>query len=343
MAYGKKKTDSDFIDTKALGAAIKNDDGSNRVYLITGEEDFFVEMSVASLKKKFIAEGSESMDYVKLDFGGKAIDVDKVQENISISPWLSTKRVVHVNNCTFDAKDPDKLEALISGVPSCGVLVFTVKDIDKRKKKLVSAFKANGIMASVDYMDGDQLTGWIRKRLGASNITIETTACESIISRCDKSMRLITSEVAKLTLYCQGANISNIDEDVVELVCPPDMQGNIFKIMDAVGQGNAADALLQLNNLINLKEPPIRIRVMLTRHFRQLICAKEIGDARELASRIRLQDFQTRKLISQASRFSMDRLINLYNMCASNDLDVKTGKANDRQALETFVVFASQR
>lgn len=343
MAYGKKKTDNDFIDTKALGNAIKTDDGSNRVYLITGEEDFFVEMSVASLKKKFIAEGSESMDYVKIDFGGKAIDVDKVQENISIPPWLSTKRLVHVNNCTFEGKDQDKIEGLINSVPSCTVLVFTVKDIDKRKKKLVSAFKANGVMACVDFMEGDQLTNWITRKVTTSGLTIDTLSCESIISRCEKSMRLITSEVSKLILFCQGSGTTAITEDIVELVCPPDMQGNIFKIMDAVGQGNPADAIIQLNNLISLKEPPIRIRVMLTRHFRQLICAKELGDARELASRIKLQDFQARKLVNQASRFTMDRLINLYNMCTTLDMDVKTGKANDQQALETFVVLACER
>lgn len=343
MAYAKKKTDTDFIDTKALGAAIKNDDGSNRVYLITGDEDFFVEMSVNSIKKKFIAEGSETMDYVKLDFGGKVIDIDKVADNIAIPPWLSTKRIVHVNNCTFDSKDTEKAENLINNIPSCGILIFTIKDIDKRKKKLVSAFKNNGIMANVDYLDAASLTNWIRRKLGQNNINIDNESCESIISRCDKSMRNISAEVSKLQLYCEGLGITDIKESIVEEVCPPDMQGNIFKIMDYVGQGDPASALLQLNNLISLKEPPIRIRVMLTRHFRQLICAKELGDARETTSRLKIQDFQARKLISQSQRFSMDRLIKLYNMCANADLEIKTGKANDRQALETFVVYACER
>ena len=342
MAYGKKKTDTDFIDIKALGNTIKTDDGSIRVFLITGEEDFFIDMTVASIKKKYLAPGSESMDYVKLDLGGKVLDVEKVENNISIPPWLSTKRIVHVTNCTFDSKDTESTEKLISNVPSFGILIFTLKDIDKRKKKLVNAFKENGVMALIDYMDSDSLISWIRKKLGQSNITIDTASCESIISRCEKSMRLITSEVSKLQLYCDGASITNIDENVVELVCPPDMQGNIFKIMDAVGQGNPSSALLQLNNLISLKEPPIRIRVMLTRHFRQLICAKEIGDARELVSRIKVQDFQARKLISQASRFQMAKLIRLYNLCATYDLEIKSGKANDRQSLESFVIMACE-
>lgn len=342
MAYSKKKTDTDFIDTKALGAAIKSDDGSTKVYLITGEEEFFVDMSVQSIKKKFLDAGSESMDYVKLDFNGKAIDVEKVENNISIPPWLSTKRIVHVNNCTFD-KNAEEVEELLNKVPSCGILIFTVKDIDKRKKKLVAAFKANGIMANVDYLDSDALTNWIKRKLGAANISIDTASCESITSRCERSMRLITAEVNKLQLYCEGENITTITEDVVELVCPPDMQGNIFKIMDSVGQGNPAAALLQLNNLINLKEPPIRIRVMLTRHFRQLICAKELGDARELAIRIKVQDFQARKLISQSGRFSMDKLIKLYHACATQDIEIKTGKANDQQTLESFVIMACER
>lgn len=342
MAYSKKKTDNDFIDTKALGAAIKADDGSTRVYLITGEEDFFVNMSVQSIKKKYLNEDSISMDYVKLDFNGKAVDVEKVENNISIPPWLSTKRIVHVNNCTFD-KNAEEVEELLNKVPSCGILIFTVKDIDKRKKKLVSAFKANGITANVDYLDSDALTNWITRKLNAAGINIDPVSCESITSRCERSMRLITSEVNKLQLYCEGEGLTTITEDIVELVCPPDMQGNIFKIMDAVGQGNPAAALLQLNNLINLKEPPIRIRVMLTRHFRQLICAKELGDARELASRIKVQDFQARKLITQANRFNMDRLIRLYIVCATQDVEIKSGKANDQQTLESFVIMACER
>ena len=341
-SYSKSKVDNDFLTLKQLGEKIKTDD-SVKLFLIVGEEDFFIDLSVKSIKDRYLSAGAESMDYVKLDFNGKSIDCDKVSENLNIPPWLSTKRIVLVDNCTFDSKDQDKTESLLSSIPSGNILIFTLKEFDKRKKKLFAAFKNNGVIAKIDYLDEDTLISWITRKLGKESITITTSACQSLISRCERSMRNVAGECNKLILYCNGIKENSVDDQTVELVCPPDMQGNIFKIMDCVGEGNAAMALIGVNNLINLKEPPIRIRFMLARHFKQLLCAKDLNDSRELSSRMHLMDFQSQKLIKQSRRFSMERLLYLYSECARIDTDIKQGLADDRQSLESFIIMASER
>lgn len=340
MAYSKKtEKDSSIFDIKALGEHIKTNSESTSLYLIFGEEDFFIDMSVASIKKKYLGEGAETMDFVKLDYGGKDCVVDDILSNIELPPWLSPKRIVHVTNFSFPS-EPDELIKALSSIPDTSILIFTTPSFDKRKKSLLNAFKKNGVVAESLYLDDDKLMAWISKSLSKFGLTSNPQAMLSIVSRCDSSMRQISSEVNKIVLYCQGSNETNVTEDTVEMLCPPDIKGSVFNITDAVGSGDAQTALSILENLIIMKEPAIKIRFMLMRHLKQLICAKDLGRKDAIISRLKLQPFIADKLLRQANRFSMDTLLKLYIECSRQDMEIKHGNLDPRHSLESFIILS---
>ncbi len=340
MAYSKKKEkDSSILDIKALGDQIKNDSGNTSLYLIYGEEDFFIDMSVSSIKKKYLGEGAEAMDFVKLDFGGKDLIPDDIASNIELPPWLSDKRIVHVTNFSIPS-DTDNLVKVLSHVPDSSILIFTASSFDKRKKNLFSAFKDNGVVAESSFLEEDKLIAWINRAFSRNSISIDPQAALSIVSRCDSSMRLISSEVSKITMYCQGMGTSSVNEAIVEELCPPDIKGSVFNITDAVGSGDVATALNILDNLIVQKEPAIKIRFMLMRHLKQLICAKDLGRKDVIISRMKVQPFVAEKLLRQSGRFSMDLLTKLFIECSRQDMEIKHGNLEPRQSLESFIVLA---
>ena len=338
MAYRKEKT-SEYLDSKGLSDLIKNDDGNIRVYLIFGEEDFFIEKEADIIKKKYLGEGAETMDCVKLDFARKEFDIEKIRENLELPPWMSTKRLVFVTN--FDIpSDTDGVIKLLSEVPDSSILIFMTDKVDKRKKSLMNAFKKYGAIAELNYLEDDKSCKWIAGVLGKAGITIDMPAALSVVSRCDSSMRKISSETNKILLYCQGEKVNKVDMELVEMICPPDIGGSVFNITDAVGQGDAAKALGILNNLIMMKEPTQRIRFMLLRHLKQLICAKDLGDSGKIASRLKVQPFVAGKLLAQASRFQMNTLLMLFHECVKEDNEIKHGNLDDRKSLESFIVLA---
>ena len=338
MAY-KKSTTSEYLDSKGLSDLIKNDNGDLKLILIFGEEDFFIEKEMDIIKKKYLSEGAEQMDYVKLDLAGKEPDIEKIRENLELPAWMSSKRIVVVSDFAIPS-DADNFVKLLSSVPDGSILVFTASKVDKRKKSVMTAFQKNGVIAELNYLDDDKSIKWISHFLSKSNITIDEEAAGSIVSRCDKSMRLISSEANKIMLYCIASGTSHVDMALVEEICPPDINGSVFNITDAVGQKDADTALTILNNLILMKEPTQRIRFMLLRHLKHLICAKELGNQSEIASRLKVQPFVAKKLMSQASRFNMDTLIMLFNECVREDSEIKHGNLDDRKSLESFMILA---
>ena len=338
MAY-KKSTTSEYLDSKGLSDLIKNDNGDLKLILIFGEEDFFIEKEMDIIKKKYLSEGAEQMDYVKLDLVGKEPDIEKIRENLELPAWMSSKRIVVVSDFAIPS-DADDFVKLLSSVPDGSILVFTASKVDKRKKSVMTAFQKNGVIAELNYLDDDKSIKWISHFLSKSNITIDEEAAGSIVSRCDKSMRLISSEANKIMLYCIASGTSHVDMALVEEICPPDINGSVFNITDAVGQKDADTALTILNNLILMKEPTQRIRFMLLRHLKHLICAKELGNQSEIASRLKVQPFVAKKLMSQASRFNMDTLIMLFNECVREDSEIKHGNLDDRKSLESFMILA---
>lgn len=338
MAY-KKSTTSEYLDSKGLSDIIKNDKGDLKLILMFGEEDFFIEKEMEIIKKKYLSEGAEQMDYVKLDLAGKEPDIEKIRENLELPAWMSSRRIVVVSDFAIPS-DADELVRLISSVPEGSLLVFTAAKVDKRKKSVMTAFAKHGVVAELDYLEEEKSVKWISHFLSKCNITIDVEAASSIVSRCDKSMRLISSEANKIMLYCIASKTSNVDLALVEEICPPDINGSVFNITDAVGQKDADTALRILNNLIIMKEPTQRIRFMLLRHLKHLICAKDLGDQTKIASRLKVQPFVAKKLVSQASRFNMDTLIMLFNECIREDSEIKHGNLDDRKSLESFIVLA---
>ena len=118
MATRKNDRDSSFLNAFTVGEFIKNDDGSNKTYLPFGEEEFYIEKAEIALRRKYLAEGAESMDYVKLDPSSKDFSTDKIRENAELPPWLSSKRIVLVKgDSLFDKLDSDKFPGLVKAVP----------------------------------------------------------------------------------------------------------------------------------------------------------------------------------------------------------------------------------
>jgi DNA polymerase III delta subunit len=69
---------------------------------------------------------------------------------------------------------------------------------------------------------------------------------------------------------------------------------------DAISRGQTARALELCDLLISQKEPVQLIAFMLARHFRQLICAHDLGRADALIRDLKVMPFVASRLLQQA-------------------------------------------
>jgi len=60
--------------------------------------------------------------------------------------------------------------------------------------------------------------------------------------------------------------------------------------------------------LLGQKEPVQLISFMLARHFRQLICAKDLGRSDALVRELKVMPFVANRLLQQAKQLSIERM-----------------------------------
>lgn len=345
---------SDIIDVSSFNKILKSNMDFKSVFLF-GEEEYLIQSAINGMKKLYLTPEGEQMDCCTLDYDNKNVNVSDlltdIESNLMIPPWMSKKRLVIVKNIDLfqysssDTELTDRGMSIVSNIPRESLLVFIAEKIDKRKKSVLNIFLKNGYVVEVNFMEEEKLNLYVKKQLSKEGITIDEASVSSLISRCDKRLRQVITEITKLTLYCEGKGIKNIDENLIEAMCPPDIRGTVFNITDAIGTGDVSQALkildTLLKNLLVSKEPPIKIRAMFTKHIKQLICAKEIGNERDIISKMKVHPFVAKKINNQARNFTINFLLDLYARCAKVDADIKHGLMDERQGLELLIILSS--
>jgi DNA polymerase-3 subunit delta len=147
----------------------------------------------------------------------------------------------------------------------------------------------------------------------------------------------LSNEIEKLLLYTKDGKIS---EKEVQLLTTYAKEANIFAMVDAIMEKNAPLAMQGLHQLLEEGVALPYLLAMITRQARLIIQLKEIrGEGTpeaEIINRLGLSPFYpVRQLLSQASHYSMDKLIQIYQRLLEADLQIKQGKGE--VALELLV------
>lgn len=332
------------LNSRQMLSKINKEPDSLGLVLMYGTESYMLDGAVSMLKKAFLGEDAEDMDFAVIDTRtGDKFDMGKLEELVSMPPWMSPKRLVVIKQSGLPNKElSDKDLEILKNIPSSAVVVFFEDQADSRKKAF-KAFLQYGTVASMSGFEDDELTGWISSRFSKENLRIGFEAASSMASRCSNNMMELVNEINKISLYCQGKGYSEVTPDIVELCCPADLSGKIFDIMDACGSGNANIALGTLEKLIANKEPLARIRASIVNHIKALIMAKEAGNPNVLVERTGMNDFRAKKLVAQSRNFTMKNLVALYIQAADSDSEFKHGLIDERYSLEIILVKASAR
>jgi DNA polymerase-3 subunit delta len=121
-------------------------------------------------------------------------------------------------------------------------------------------------------------------------------------------MRLL-QETEKLALYVGDDSATHDD---VAVLCPPDVQSNIFAFVDSLAAGDRDRALRLLEELISTGEPPLRLTFMIRRQFQLVARARALIESgtpqREIASTLKVPPFVARKLDEQGRKLDDEDL-----------------------------------
>ena len=223
-------------------------------------------------------------------------------------------------NATQKAKIVDYLK---NPSPDADLVMLGTK-LGAREKLLVAAKEA-GEVHNFEQPTGKALARWAVGYAKKQGLVMPEDVAQGLVARCSNDKVRVSRETEKLALY--AAEMATMED--VEVLCPPDLQSNIFAFVDALGMGNRSKALGLLEALVRTGEPPLRIVHMIRRQFRLLARAKVLfagGASRsEVASTLKIPSFVARKFQEQAQKLSEEDLENALALTLKLESGLKGG------------------
>ncbi len=187
-------------------------------------------------------------------------------------PFFADYRVVLVENSGFFKNKCEELAEYLKNLPDYVRFVFVEEEVDKRSK-MYKAVKSAGAIVDFAKQDEKTLMRWAAGILSREGRKITTRDMELFLTKTGTDMGNIRNELEKLITYTMGQDI--VTRADIEAVCTTRTENKIFDMVRAVTEKNQRKALDLYNDLLTLKEPPMRILFLLSKQFDSFVWRKK--------------------------------------------------------------------
>ena len=328
------------------------------VYLLYGEEKYLQEELIVHLTHTYLGPDT---DFGKEKLEGSVLSLEETIVRLDESGLFSKRRLLIVDNPPYlapprkskeanMAEEPDDhdlseksslelLESYIDRQESTlpeNVLVFTVPQVDRRRR-IYKLIDRKGVSVECNPLKGEALAAWIRNKAARLDKKIDNTALERLLWAGEQNLHYFSGELEKYSAYL-GEDQKVITAQVVDQLFSGDIQGDVFKLADAMAEGNLSRAHELLELLLRRREKPLQIFFMLVRHYRLLLqayCLLEEGiPPAEFTAVLEVHPFVARKMREQAAKCNRLILEEVIIALQKTDFQIKTGCIEPAQALK---------
>lgn len=305
------------------------------IYVLSGDDEFLKNSYKKRLKSAIVGEDQMNFAY----FEGKGIDIDAVIEFANTLPFFSEYRCILIEESLWFKSGNEKFLNYISTKPDSTKIIFVEKDLDKRSK-LYKKVKELGYIAELNHPTNDELMNWTGNIINKSGKNITVSNMNLFIARVGNDMERLKSELDKLLSFTLDKDI--IEEEDIIAVTSISLTNRIFELVKSITNNKIQDALDIYEDLVALKEPPIKIMILITRQFNQLLQIKELATAgfseKDIISSMKLNPYVVKNLMRRARGFDMAMLLSYVKNAIELEEAIKQGNINDKLALEMLML-----
>ncbi|MBQ7535850.1 MAG: DNA polymerase III subunit delta [Stomatobaculum sp.] len=304
------------------------------VYLLYGDEAYLKQNYKNRFRKA--AAGDDGMNVSV--FEGKDISEDAVIDIAGTMPFFSERRLVIVENSGWFKNKTEKIADFLESFPDTTVLLFLEEETDKRNR-LYKTVQKLGYLCELTHPDRRELSIWAARYLAASGKKITASTMDHFLERVGDDMQNVRNELEKLISYLGEEEVVTVRD--VDMISSGTVTNRIFDMVRAIAARRTGEALDLYNDLLTLREAPMRILVLIARQYQQLLSVKELTaagkDRNEIAKSVKIPAFAVGKLQQQAKSIRSAALFAKIRRCAELEEAVKTGNLQDRLAVELLI------
>jgi len=317
------------------------------VYLLTGEEGYFIEETVNRLQKSLSTDGELEV----MSFDLEEVPVESVIEEADTIPFFSEMKLILAKNASFlKATDKNKakiehnltaLERWLDHPSPTAVTVFIApyEKLDERKK-ITKRMKEKAVLAEAKTLQEQDLINWVGQEAEKRGKIIEKLVAGKLIEITGPDMIRLQSEIDKITLYL--GDETEITLPIIEELVVRTLEQDAFKMLNAYLNGDTKTALSVYHDLIRQKEEPIMLTSLLASQIRlmhHILFLKKRGyHQQQIAKQLKVHPYRVKLILDNAVGMNENQLLFVLNQLAETDLKLKTVSGNRERILELVLM-----
>ena len=310
------------------------------VYLITGEENYYIDLVSNFFEKNVIAP--EFQDFDQTVVYGRDVDMPTVISYAKRFPMMSPVQLVLVKEAQDITKGWEMLAAYLENPQPGTMLVFCYryKKLDKRSKayKMIDSKGAICEHAKVrDY----EIPSWIASVVQKKGFTITEKGAVMIAESIGNDLSKIANELSKVFISMPEGGV--INEDIIERNIGISKDYNVFELQNAIGRRDVVACTRIVNYFAaNPKDAPIQmILPSLYGFFIKVMMFHQEPDKKKAASLLKINPFFLRDYEVAARNYSLGKLASCIGYLFDTDLRSKgvrsSGNVTDGELLKELV------
>lgn len=320
---------------KSILADVSNKE-FKQTYLLYGEEAYLRHQYRDKLKVALL-DGTDEMNYHHYD--GKEVMIGAIIDQAETMPFFADRRVIIIENSGLFKQGGEALAEYIQNPAQTVFFIFVESEIDKRSK-LFKTVRDQGRAVEFAIQETDVLTRWIHSLAQKEGKRIQAEAVAQLLERTGADMENIRREFEKLICYRIGE--TDLVKEDVEAVCTVRITNRIFEMVEAISEKNKEKTMKLYHDLMELREPPMRVLFLITRQFNILLQVKDLLNKGygpdQIAKKVGVPPYFVQKYQRQSSRFTKEALKKALEECIAMDEGVKKGLQSDRLGLELLII-----
>lgn len=306
-------------------------------YLIYGNDYGLIKREIDKLT-------NEVSDVVKYDLSTDKID--ELLDDASCMSLFGDKKVLVGENALFLTTTTtninhnlDYLTNYLNDDNHENIVILSVltDKLDERKK-IVKLLKEKSKVIYKELIDNKDLPRFVINEFNNEGYKIDYKAANYFVNYVGKNVDILLSEINKMIIFKD--NDKNITIYDINEISSKAINDNVFDLSDAIMKKDFNKIYACYNDLIILKEEPIKIIAMLGNQFNlvyqcKLLSSKGLSE-KEIATSLGVHPYRVKLAIETDYIISelKDILIKLHNL----DFEIKSGKVDKNVGFDNFLL-----
>ncbi|MCL2409232.1 MAG: DNA polymerase III subunit delta [Oscillospiraceae bacterium] len=332
-----KKTNAKDGYAELTAAITAGEIGS--LYIFHGEERYLLERGLENLRQSLCPDGLDSFNYKRYD---GAILPDDLDHAIDTLPAFADRTLIEIHDYDiFKNEKRERLLEIFSQLPEYVCVVFVYNTVPYKpdgRQKINSAIVKSACVIEFAIQDQSKLIKWIIRHFQAGGKQISAKDAEYLAFITGGLMAPLSGEIEKTAAYAKEETVTRWD---IDAVVTPVLDAVAYKLTDALIRRDYQNAMVILDELLQMKEAPHRLIYVISLKMRELLAARiciENGQGIEILMEmcgIRFP-FQAKTLFETARKTTLAECRSAVKACAETAYELNSG--SDQESMITELI-----